>query len=60
MKIAVIGLGYIGLANAILLSEHSDVAAVDISPERREKIAGGVSPIKDPEIESALKKAFPA
>lgn len=59
MKIAVIGLGYIGLANAILLSERSDVAAVDISPERREKIAGGISPIKDPEIESALKKGLP-
>lgn len=36
MKITVIGLGYVGLANAILLAQHNEVMAVDIIPEKIE------------------------
>lgn len=56
MKIAVIGLGYIGLANALLLARQNSVSAADIDRSRVELVAGGRSPIKDSEIEAALKE----
>lgn len=34
MKIVVVGLGYVGLSNAVLLAQHNEVIGVDISPER--------------------------
>lgn len=55
MKISVTGLGYIGLANAILLAKSNDVTAVDINEDRLNLISRGLSPISDPEIEAALK-----
>lgn len=55
MKIAVAGTGYVGLSNAILLSQHNEVKAVDIVPEKVEMINNGKSPIVDPEIEDYLK-----
>ncbi len=56
MKIAVAGMGYVGLSNAILLAQHNQVVAYDIIPERVEEINQGISPIADPEIEAYLKK----
>ena len=54
MKIAVAGIGYVGLSNAILLSQNHDVTAFDLSADRVETVRRRVSPIIDPEIESYL------
>lgn len=54
IKIAVAGTGYVGLANAVLLSQHNSVIAVDIIPEKVDKINNKVSPIADKEIEEYL------
>ncbi|MFT6451336.1 MAG: UDPglucose 6-dehydrogenase [Halocynthiibacter sp.] len=54
MKIAVAGLGYVGLSNAILLAQHNDVIAVDVMPEKIEAVNAGHSPISDPECEQYL------
>ncbi len=56
MKIAVVGTGYVGLSNSILLSQYNDVTAVDIVPEKVEMINNKKSPIVDKEIEEYLKK----
>lgn len=56
MKITVIGLGYVGLANAILLAQHNEVTAVDIIPEKIELINHRQSPIVDHEIEEYLSE----
>lgn len=56
MKIAVAGTGYVGLSIATLLSQHNTVYAVDIIPEKVDLINDRKSPIKDPDIESYLKK----
>lgn len=54
MKIAVAGTGYVGLSLAVLLSQHNDVVAVDIVPEKVEKINNWISPIQDDYIEKFL------
>lgn len=54
MKIAVAGTGYVGLSIATLLSQHNDVVAVDIVPDRVDLINKGISPIKDEYIEKYL------
>lgn len=54
MKIAVAGLGYVGLSNAALLSKNHDVVAVDIDPERVASVNRCESPIQDVELESYL------
>ena len=51
LKIAVAGTGYVGLSMATLLSQHHQVTAVDVIPEKVEKINNRVSPIQDEYIE---------
>lgn len=53
-KIAVAGTGYVGLSLAVLLSQHHDVSAVDIVPEKVEKLNRWISPINDEYIEKYL------
>ena len=57
MKIAVAGTGYVGLSLAVLLSQHNEVHALDIVPEKVEKINAFKSPIQDDEIERFLREA---
>ena len=54
MKIAVAGTGYVGLSLAVLLSQHNEVYALDIVPEKVEKLRQFISPIQDNEIERFL------
>ncbi len=56
MKIAVAGTGYVGLSIATLLSQHNRVTAVDIIPEKVEKINRRISPIQDEYIEKYLSE----
>ena len=54
MKIAVVGTGYVGLSNAMLLAQHHDVIAVDIVAEKVELLNNKQSPIEDKDIEHFL------
>lgn len=54
MKIAVAGIGYVGLSNAILLAQHHEVTAVDVFQEKADMINNRKSPIIDKEIEEYL------
>lgn len=54
MKIAVAGIGYVGLSNAILLAQHHEVTAVDVFQEKADMINNKKSPIIDKEIEEYL------
>ncbi|WP_346968698.1 nucleotide sugar dehydrogenase [Collinsella aerofaciens] len=57
MKIACAGTGYVGLSLAVLLSQHNEVHALDIVPEKVKKINDYESPIQDDEIERFLAEA---
>ncbi|MCI6898184.1 MAG: 3-hydroxyacyl-CoA dehydrogenase NAD-binding domain-containing protein, partial [Prevotella sp.] len=54
IKIAVAGTGYVGLSIATLLSQHHHVTAVDVIPEKVEKLNNRISPIQDDYIEKYL------
>ncbi|WP_432348752.1 nucleotide sugar dehydrogenase (plasmid) [Shinella yambaruensis] len=55
VDITVAGIGYVGLSNAVLLAQHNDVLAYDISEQRVAKLNARVSPIVDAEIETYLR-----
>ena len=57
MEIAVAGTGYVGLSLAVLLAQYNEVRALDIVPEKVEKLNNFVSPIQDDEIERFLAEA---
>lgn len=54
MKIVVVGTGYVGLSNAVILARHHDVTAVDIDKRRVAMVASGISPIVDAEMSHYL------
>ena len=56
MKIAVFGLGYVGLSNAIMLAQHNTVVGCDLSTERVAMLAERTSPIQDELVEEYLRR----
>ena len=54
MKIAVIGTGYVGLSISMLLAQHNEVVALDVVPEKVEKLKNKISPIEDAYIQDYL------
>ena len=63
LKILVLGLGYVGTANAVLLSQQNEVTCFDLDISKSKNLINGISPIEDKEVsdsshESNMKKAI--
>ena len=58
MKIAVAGVGYVGLSLAVLLAQNNEVKCVTLTPGKADMINAGISPIQDNEIEKYLPKVL--
>lgn len=56
MKISIFGLGYVGLANALLLSQSCEVTAYDIVSDKIKKLKNGISPLEDKKIKEFLNR----
>ena len=56
MRIAVAGLGYVGLSNALLLAQHNDVTALDLLPAKVDQVNAGQSPIEDADCAAWLAR----
>ena len=54
LKILVIGLGYVGTANAVLLSQKNEVTCFDIDISKSKNLVNGISPIEDKEVKEYL------
>ena len=54
MKIAVAGLGYVGMSNAVLLAQHNEVVGIDLNPARVDRVNHRQSPIDDVELQNYL------
>ena len=54
LKILVLGLGYVGTANAVLLAQHNDVVCYDLNQDRIQQINSKISPIEDREVSEYL------
>ena len=56
MKIVVVGIGYVGLSNAILLAQNNSMTAIDIDQRKVDLVNNRVSPIEDKEIKNIWRK----
>ena len=56
IKIAVVGIGYVGLSNSLILAQNNEVLALDISLDKVEKINNLISPLEEEEIKIFLKE----
>ena len=54
LKILVIGLGYVGTANAVLLSQHNEVTCFDLDVSKSNNLINGISPIEDKDVSEYL------